>query len=88
MLKVALVRPKYAPAAGSVYHPTDAHRYELLVDAIADYAICMLDAEGFVTTWSKGAENIKGYNAVEITVGISHGFSPLRIRRTGFPKLC
>jgi len=52
-------------SAGSVYHPTDVHRFELLVDAIADYAIYMLDAEGFVTTWNKGAENIKGYNAVE-----------------------
>ena len=46
-------------SAGSVYQLTDAHRFELLVDTIADYAICMLDAEGFVTTWSKGAENIK-----------------------------
>lgn len=53
-------------SAGSVYQLTDAHRFELLVDTIADYAICMLDAEGFVTTWSKGAENIKGYNADEI----------------------
>lgn len=53
-------------SASSVYQLTDAHRFELLVDTIADYAICMLDAEGFVTTWSKGAENIKGYNADEI----------------------
>ena len=53
-------------SAGSVYQLTDAHRFELLIDTIADYAICMLDAEGFVTTWSKGAENIKGYNADEI----------------------
>jgi PAS domain S-box-containing protein len=52
--------------AGSIYHPTDAHRFELLVDAISDYAIYMLDPEGFVTTWNKGAERIKGYSAVEI----------------------
>lgn len=52
--------------AGSIHHPVDAHRFELLVDAIADYAIYMLDAEGFVTTWNKGAEKIKGYSAVEI----------------------
>src|SRR5580704_70160 len=52
--------------AGSVYHPTDAHRFELLIDAITDYAIYMLDAEGFVTTWNTGAERIKGYNPVEI----------------------
>ncbi|MFZ2007969.1 MAG: PAS domain S-box protein [Stellaceae bacterium] len=52
--------------AGSIYHPTDLHRFELLVDAITDYAIYMLDAEGFITTWGKGAERIKGYEAVEI----------------------
>jgi PAS domain S-box-containing protein len=51
---------------GSIYHPTDPHRLELLVDAIGDYAIYMLDAEGFVTTWNKGAENIKGFSAIEI----------------------
>ena len=33
-------------SAGSVYQLTDAHRFELLVDTIADYAIYMLDAEG------------------------------------------
>lgn len=44
----------------------DAQRFELLIDAIADYAIYMLDPEGFVVTWNPGAERIKGYTAVEI----------------------
>jgi PAS domain S-box-containing protein len=44
----------------------DAQRFELLIDAIADYAIYMLDPEGFVVTWNAGAERIKGYKAVEI----------------------
>jgi PAS domain S-box-containing protein len=52
--------------AGSIYDPSNAHRLELLVDAISDYAIYMLDAEGFVTTWNKGAEKINSYSAVEI----------------------
>jgi PAS domain S-box-containing protein len=52
--------------AGSINHPSDPYRFELLVDAISDYAIYMLDAEGFVATWNKGAERIKGYSAVEI----------------------
>jgi PAS domain S-box-containing protein len=47
-------------------HLLDAHRFELLVEAIADYAIYMLDPEGFVVTWNAGAERIKGYKAVEI----------------------
>lgn len=41
-------------------------RFRLLVEGIADYAIFMLDAEGFVTSWNNGAERIKGYSAEEI----------------------
>jgi PAS domain S-box-containing protein len=44
----------------------DGRRLELLIDAIADYAIYMLDPGGFVVTWNSGAERIKGYKAVEI----------------------
>jgi PAS domain S-box-containing protein len=41
-------------------------RYELLVDAVVDYAIYMLDPEGYITTWNRGAERLKGYTAEEI----------------------
>ena len=41
-------------------------RVRLLVEGIKDYAIFMLDPQGFITTWSSGAENIKGYKADEI----------------------
>jgi PAS domain S-box-containing protein len=41
-------------------------RFRLLVEGIADYAIFMLDPEGFVTSWNSGAERIKGYQAQEI----------------------
>ena len=41
-------------------------RYRLLVDAITDYAIYMLDAEGRVSSWNAGAERIKGYRADEV----------------------
>ncbi len=44
----------------------DAHRFELLVDAVSDYAIYMLDPDGFITTWNVGAERIKGYRPAEI----------------------
>jgi PAS domain S-box-containing protein len=47
-------------------HVTEAHRVELLVDAIADYAIYLLDSEGLVATWNTGAERIKGYRPIEI----------------------
>jgi PAS domain S-box-containing protein len=40
--------------------------FRLLVEGITDYAIYMLDPEGHVTNWNKGAERIKGYKAREI----------------------
>jgi PAS domain S-box-containing protein len=40
--------------------------YHMLVDSIEDYAIYMLDPEGFVMSWNKGAEKIKGYKADEV----------------------
>jgi PAS domain S-box-containing protein len=47
-------------------------RFRLLVDGIADYAIFMLDPAGFVTSWNRGAERLKGYQPQEI---IGHHFS-------------
>ncbi len=41
-------------------------RYRLLVDAITDYAIYMLDPSGIVTSWNAGAERFKGYLPDEI----------------------
>ncbi|MCP3407465.1 PAS domain S-box protein [Bradyrhizobium sp. CCGB01] len=47
-------------------------RYQLLVEAITDYAIYMLDRDGYVTSWNPGARRFKGYEADEI---IGHHFS-------------
>jgi PAS domain S-box-containing protein len=40
--------------------------FQLLVDGITDYAICMLDPDGHVTKWNTGAQKIKGYKTKEI----------------------
>lgn len=45
-------------------HPGEL--FKLLVDSIADYAIFLLDPQGFVLSWNKGAQAIKGYRAEEI----------------------
>ncbi|WP_441280035.1 PAS domain S-box protein [Bradyrhizobium sp. 63_E2_N1_3] len=47
-------------------------RYRLLVEAITDYAIYMLDRDGHVTSWNPGAKRFKGFEAEEI---IGHHFS-------------
>ena len=41
-------------------------RFRLMIDNIKDYAIFMLDPEGYITTWNLGAAQIKGYQAEEI----------------------
>ena len=41
-------------------------QFEILLDSIADYAILMLDPDGRVGSWNKGAEQITGYRADEI----------------------
>ena len=41
-------------------------RFRLLVDGVQDYAIYMLNPDGVVTSWNKGARRIKGYAASEI----------------------
>jgi PAS domain S-box-containing protein len=41
-------------------------KYKLLVDSIQDYAIFLMDKNGYIKTWNKGAEKTKGYHADEI----------------------
>ena len=41
-------------------------RFNLAVRAFKDYAIFMLDPDGYIITWNAGGESIKGYNAEEI----------------------
>ena len=41
-------------------------RLRLLVEAVQDYAIFMLDPEGHVASWNPGAQRSKGYTAQDI----------------------
>jgi PAS domain S-box-containing protein len=41
-------------------------RFRLLVEGVKDYAIFMLDPNGFISTWNEGARSFKGYLASEI----------------------
>ncbi|QLK25872.1 PAS domain S-box protein [Natrinema zhouii] len=40
--------------------------FQSLVDAVEEYAIFRLDADGHVLTWNRGARNLKGYDHEEI----------------------
>jgi len=41
-------------------------RFRLFMDAVTDYALCMLDPDGNITTWNTGAQRIHQYGADEI----------------------
>jgi PAS domain S-box-containing protein len=41
-------------------------RFRLLVEAVEDYAIFMLDPSGHISSWNPGAQRSKGYEADEI----------------------
>lgn len=45
---------------------TEDGRFRLLVDAITDYAIYMLDTDGRIASWNAGAQRLKGYTEQEI----------------------
>ena len=45
----------------------DVNSLRLLINAVIDYAIYMIDLDGRVLTWNAGAVRLKGYSAEEIT---------------------
>ena len=61
----------HGTAPAPVTDPAEALRqreahFDQLISGIADYAIFLLDPDGRVKTWNKGAERIKGYLPHEI----------------------
>ncbi|HVU34845.1 MAG TPA: PAS domain S-box protein [Opitutaceae bacterium] len=41
-------------------------RFRLLVGGVKDYAICMLDPEGRITSWNSGAESVLGHRSADV----------------------
>jgi len=67
-------------------HVTEEARYRLLVEAVTDYAIYMLDREGVVNSWNPGAQRFKGYTSAEV---IGQHFSRFYLpedREAGLPS--
>jgi len=60
--------------------------FRLLVQSIVDYAIYMLDPQGFVTSWNAGAERIKGFQTEEIVGQHFSKFYTEEDRAAGMPK--
>ncbi len=61
-------------------------KYRLLVEAVSDYAIFLLDPHGIVSSWNKGARHITGYTADEIIGHYFSRFYPEESIELGWPE--
>lgn len=61
-------------------------RFRLLVEAVQDYAIFMLDPQGHVASWNAGAERIKGYRADQIIGQHFRVFYPPELQASRHPE--
>jgi PAS domain S-box-containing protein len=62
-------------------------RYRLLVNAVTDYAIYMLDLNGRITSWNPGVHRLKGYEEAEILGQHFSRFYTDEDRTAGLPAL-
>ncbi len=61
-------------------------RYHKMVEEVEDYAIILLDENGIIQNWNKGAERIKGYKDTDIVGKSFENFYLDADRRRGLPK--
>lgn len=64
----------------------DDRRFRMLVDAIVDYAVIMLDPDGFVVSWNEGARRQTGYDRREAVGQHVSMFYTDDDRRAGAPE--
>jgi PAS domain S-box-containing protein len=62
-------------------------RFQMLVQGVTDYAIIMLDPQGYVTNWNSGARRIKGYEQDEIVGQNFSRFYTDEDRQSDLPEL-
>jgi PAS domain S-box-containing protein len=61
-------------------------RYRMLVEAVTDYAIYMLDPHGIISSWNPGARRFKGYEESEIIGEHFSRFYTEEDRKTDLPR--
>jgi PAS domain S-box-containing protein len=77
-----------ARACGGPGQGTSTQRddlYRLLVQHVKDYAIFLLDPQGYIRTWNEGAQRIKGYLPHEIIGQHFSRFYPPEAMQRGTP---
>ena len=71
------------PTPGSAL---EEDRFRLLLDAVVDYAIYMIDPQGVVVSWNTGARRFKGYQEAEILGAHFSCFYTPEDRQNGLPE--
>ncbi len=60
--------------------------YQKMLDEVQDYVIILINKEGIIQNWNRGAEKIKGYAAEEVIGKNFSIFYPPEDRANGLPK--
>jgi PAS domain S-box-containing protein len=61
-------------------------RYHKMIDQVEDYVIILLNKDGIVQNWNRGAEKIKGYKEEEIVGKSFKNFYLPEDRKAGLPE--
>jgi len=61
-------------------------RYHKMVSEVRDYAIILLDVDGTVLDWNKGAQYVKGYSPSEIIGKNFRLFYPMEDKESNLPQ--
>jgi PAS domain S-box-containing protein len=74
------------PIADSQRNTTLEGRLQLLVEAVVDYGIFVLDPDGRIVSWNTGAQRLKGYTREEIVGQHFSVFYPPEDVQRGWPQ--
>ena len=81
------IAPMSAQSPRMLSELAQSERFQILIDAVRDYAIYLLDVDGHVATWNPGAQRFKGYAAGEIIGQHFSRFYTDEDRAIGLPAL-
>jgi PAS domain S-box-containing protein len=75
------------PERASIERLPHDRRLELLLHALIDYALYLLNPDGYIVSWNPGARRLKGYEDSEIIGQHFSRFFTLDDQRRGLPQI-
>ena len=79
-------KPAAAARAVQLADISPEQRFQLLVEAVTDYGLYMLDPDGFIVSWNAGAQRMKQYTPADIIGQHFSRFFTDEDRQRGFPQ--